>query len=289
MKTRIIYTKFWTDDYTSDLNHKEKLVFLYLISNDKIGLCGTYELPDKHIKVDLDLTQIELDEIKKKFTKDNKFIFYKGWIKIINIDKYNQFTGEKNEVAKNRELLLVPEHLSSNQYPIDTVSIKEGYPIDTPIINNHNHNKKLYKRKSIEEPTYMLTEEDFNFIKEEYNRIHKSPPILLKLNKDRKTQLESLCREYGKDKILWGISAIFKTAETIDWMTGREQMKDGGYFNAGFDWIIKHYLGFLEKTYKNNRKGNGTDDTPRPTTNLKELGLTEVLQQWEIDEAESLR
>ena len=148
MRTRIIHTKFWTDNYISSLKHKEKLLFIYLITNDKVNLCGIYELPDKHLEAILDLTTKELKQMKQKLQKDRRFIFYEGWIRIINIEKYNQYIGEKNEVAKNRELSFVPKEIL--EYPMDRVSI--GYPglQDTPINKKSEiRNKKSEIRKGV--------------------------------------------------------------------------------------------------------------------------------------------
>ena len=131
MKTRIIYTKFWCDNYISTLTHKEKLAFLYFITNEKVNICGIYELPDKYIKVDLDITQEELDRIKEKFMKDNKFMFIDGWIKIVNFEIYNKFEGDRNEKAKEKELALIPKEIIEYVYSIDRVSDFD----DT--LNNH--------------------------------------------------------------------------------------------------------------------------------------------------------
>jgi len=144
MKTRIIYTKFWYDNYISTLTHKEKLAFLYFITNEKVNICGIYELPDKYIKVDLDITQEELDRIKEKFMKDNKFMFIDGWIKIINFKLYNKFEGEKNESAKEKELSLIPKKVIEYTYSMDRVSDFD----DT--LNNHksiiiNHKSLINK------------------------------------------------------------------------------------------------------------------------------------------------
>lgn len=137
METRIIHTKFWKDDYISKLSHKEKLLFIYLLTNETINICGIYELPDKYICIDLELTQTELDSYKEKFKKDNKFDFFNGWVKIINVDKYNSFNGPKNDIARKNQLLRVPKEL----YLQDT-------SIYTSIDTTHNHNTNHYPNQN---------------------------------------------------------------------------------------------------------------------------------------------
>ena len=141
MKTRIIYTRFWHDNYISELTPKQKLTFIYLITNEKVNVCGIYELPDKYIKFDLDLKQTELDKIKQKFMNDGKFVFIDGWIKILNYEIYNKFVGEKNKVAKKKEMSLIPIKIREFRYPIDRVSTNG----DT--LNNQNHNKLVINNK----------------------------------------------------------------------------------------------------------------------------------------------
>lgn len=127
MKTRIIHTKFWEDGYISQLKADEVLAFIYLLTNPRVNLCGIYELPDNQIL--LPISKERWVAIKEKFMSDKKFVFVDSWVRIINYEKYNCYTGEKNVVARERELLLVPEQVKG--YPIDTVSIDYRYPSDS--------------------------------------------------------------------------------------------------------------------------------------------------------------
>ena len=164
MKTRIIYTKFWYDNYVSNLNCKEKLVFIYLITNEKVTICGIYELPDKYILVDLDITQKELDIIKDKFMSDGKFTFINGWIRIEKFELYNKFTGNLNETAKEKEMSLIPEKVIGYPRGIDRVSTV----LDT--LNNHKSvisNKKSEtnnKKDKYMYHVYLLKKEHQNLI-----------------------------------------------------------------------------------------------------------------------------
>lgn len=112
MKTRIIHTKLWKDTYFTELNSKEKLLFLYLISNEYVNICGAYEILDRLICFDTGLTSKELQEVKEKLQSDDKFVFVNGWVKIVNVDKYNNYRfSDRNEKAFNRELELIPEYI----------------------------------------------------------------------------------------------------------------------------------------------------------------------------------
>lgn len=139
MKARIFYTKFWSDPYIHSLNHKERNAFIYLFTNELIGLSGVYELPDYRAVADLSVTEREWEEIKVKFMRDRKFAFYKGFVKARNYDRYQQFTGEKNEPAKEKEISLIEKSILKALD--DTLSIGYQQSLDTPsnqytVINN---------------------------------------------------------------------------------------------------------------------------------------------------------
>jgi hypothetical protein len=157
MKTRIVFTKIWKDSYFANLTQIEQLTFLFLITNDSVGLTGIYELDDRTICSSLKITQSQLNKIKEKFTLDKKFSFYNGWIKIINHDRYNNFSGIKNEVAVKREISLISEGILEN---LDRVSI--GYPRVADTLNNHK--SIINNQKS--ETNNQKTEKDFSDFKD---------------------------------------------------------------------------------------------------------------------------
>jgi hypothetical protein len=166
MKTRIVHTRFWQDEFVNTLTPKEKLLFIYLLTNDRVSLTGMYELPDKYIKADLELTDKELEVAKEKLQKNNKILFCDGWVKIVNHDKYNSYTGEPIQKAKLKELALVPDKLIHYRYPINT-SIDTS--IDTPNKDIYNHKSKLIIKKDNQKKEVIeLTELLFNLVSKNY-------------------------------------------------------------------------------------------------------------------------
>jgi len=146
MKTRIVFTKIWKDSYFSNLNQIEQLTFLFLITNDSVGLTGIYELDDRSITSALKITQQQFNKIKEKFMTDKKISFFNGWIKIHNHDKYNNYSGIKNEIAVNREISLISQEVIEN---LDRVSI--GYPLLTDTLKGdtlNNHKSEIINHKS---------------------------------------------------------------------------------------------------------------------------------------------
>ena len=249
MKTRMVYTKFWHDNYVSELTAKEKLVFIYLITNEKINLCGIYELPDKYIRFDLGLTQPELEGIKEKFMKDGKFLFIDGWVSIVNFNGYNSFAGEKNERAKQKELEQIPQKVIEYQYSIDRVSTN----LDT--LNNHNHN--INHNHNTKEENIPYSE-----IIKSYNTICTDLSKVIELTPTRKNNITWRWNKFAtrndKDGNEIGIrlfEELFERTHESDFLSGRLEDKRNVKkpWKANFDWLLeeKNLVKVMEGNYDN--------------------------------------
>jgi hypothetical protein len=226
MKTRIVFTKIWKDTYFSNLTQIEQLSFLFLITNDSVGLTGIYELDDRSITSALKITQTQLNKIKEKFMSDNKISFYNGWIKIINHDKYNNYSGIKNEVAVNREFSLISREIIEN---LDRVSI--GYPRVADTLNNHkseiiNHKSETINQKSKTEFSKFedLTLEVCQEIADQYQR-----PLQDVL--DVKMDMEVWLGKSSKNKYSNYKLALMKWVRDSNKQVSNNFKKRGGYID----------------------------------------------------------
>lgn len=143
MKTRIIHTKIWQDDWFYDLSANAQRLFMYCLTNQHIGLSGIYELSDRVICFDLKLQLDELQQLKTELIK--KVLFIEGWVCITNASKHCSYTGEKNEIAVKKELEAIP--FSVKKYIIDTLSTTKNSvfeALDTSI----NQKSELINQKS---------------------------------------------------------------------------------------------------------------------------------------------
>ena len=230
MKTRIVFTKIWKDSYFSNLNQIEQLTFLYLITNDSVGLTGIYELDDRSITSALKITQQQFNKVKEKFMTDNKICFFNGWIKIINHDKYNNYSGIKNEVAVEREFSLISKEIIEN---LDRVSI--GYPAVADTLNNHkseiiNHKLETINQKSKTEFSNFeeLTDQVMQNIADEYQ-------VTLQEVKDTKMDMEVWMGKSPKNKYkdykLALMNWVRRNKQTQTSSTSNNFKKRGGYID----------------------------------------------------------
>lgn len=132
-KTRVINTRFWVDDYISNLDPIEKLLFLYFLTNPSTDICGVYEIPLKTIAVDTGLDKEMVEKIIKRFTKDKKIVYYKGWAAIKNFIKYQTLNPKVIEGVRIG-LSKAPHEV------LDKLRIDYRYGIDTLSHLNSNPN-----------------------------------------------------------------------------------------------------------------------------------------------------
>lgn len=132
MKTRIIHTRFWEDEKMVELSREAKLLFLYLFTNSRINLIGIYELADRIIKFETGLNAEELSKAKDELQDLQRVMFHNNWIYVVNAIKHSNYTGEKNEIAKEKEIQKVPKEVL-DYFETEGFEIPYRYSIDGPI------------------------------------------------------------------------------------------------------------------------------------------------------------
>ena len=102
MKARVLHTRIWTDGFMRKLTPGEKLLYVYLLTNSKVNIIHCYEITIDEIIFDLGLSVRTIKDAVEKLSKEGKILRYKDWVFLGNADKYQRFTGEKNDIAKQR-------------------------------------------------------------------------------------------------------------------------------------------------------------------------------------------
>ena len=84
-KQRYVNTRFWNDNYVSELDPSEKLLFMYFLTNEHTNISGVYELPLKIVAVEtgLDKTMLEkmIPRLKDKIGYIRGFVVIKNFLK----------------------------------------------------------------------------------------------------------------------------------------------------------------------------------------------------------------
>jgi len=163
MRTRIIWTKIWEDDWFQSLSDNAQKLFLYLLTNSRINMCGFYQISERVLLFDTRIKNLE----KAKSELIPKVRFFEDWVYIVNAESYSGYRGSKNERVLEKEKSSIPLNIKNalfyeKEYRVsdnnDSVSSKSDTTINhkSEIINN--------KYNNIED----LKEEDFQNIAEKY-------------------------------------------------------------------------------------------------------------------------
>jgi predicted regulator of amino acid metabolism with ACT domain len=110
-KKRYVNTSFWRDDYISNLDPSEKLLFLYFLTNPDTNISGIYQIPVNIIAADTGFNREMVWKIIERFSKDGKIRYQHGWIAIKNFIKNQNekspqvIKGIENEITKAPKVL----------------------------------------------------------------------------------------------------------------------------------------------------------------------------------------
>lgn len=113
MKTRIVYPQLWLDEKFAECKQSTKLLFLYLITNNYLGLSIYTHLNDRQILFDTGLNSVQLEEGKKELESIRWVFFKDGWLFHNHKCAYVDYVrNEKVESAKQKEIITVPSELA---------------------------------------------------------------------------------------------------------------------------------------------------------------------------------
>lgn len=152
MKTRIIQTRFWDDEFVTEAYKLTKYVYLYLLTCPYINICGIFQLSEKKIMFETGITLKEFERAKSELKAAHKVFFYKGWIFVINARKNNNYErSEKNKIACTTEISRIPQTVKSFFDKVGDSTIHSS--INTTIDSTHkpktiNHKSKIRNHKS---------------------------------------------------------------------------------------------------------------------------------------------
>lgn len=199
-KQRIINTRFWDDNYISNLDPIEKLLFLYILTNTSTNICGIYEIPLKKIANETGIDKEMVIKIIERFTRDEKIFYFKGWVCIKNFIKHQNQRSPQVKKGIENEIMAIPKDILNNM-------IGYGYGIDTlSYLNlNLNSNLNLNVEKVSKNDTGLINE--IIYLMEEVDPKNKT----YYKNKTQRECVKFLIDNYGFEKVKEIISVLPET------------------------------------------------------------------------------
>jgi hypothetical protein len=130
-KYRPIKTEVWEDDWFYSLSAPEKLIWIFLLTNDRTSLCGIYKVSIGYV---YRMTKVSEDTIKKALERfeqaDKATLIDNQWISIKNIVKHHSASPKITD-GMNRELAEIPQEIAKLAYPIHRVGINLNFNLNS--------------------------------------------------------------------------------------------------------------------------------------------------------------
>ena len=89
MKTRIVETKFWKDEYVVSLTIEQRLLYVYFLTNERVNIIHCYEITDREIEFDTGIDRGIIQTTKKKLNADGKIGVNGNYICLLNAWRYS--------------------------------------------------------------------------------------------------------------------------------------------------------------------------------------------------------
>jgi len=139
---RQIHVSIWKDEWFLELDADEKLLFIYLFSNELASLAGIYKIPLRVIAFETSLEASYIREKLDDFERAGKVIYRDGIVWVINMRKYNG-GSEKVEQRVQKDVDDIPDCWLKQVYlAYFNLGIPYAYGMDTiAYINEMNINE----------------------------------------------------------------------------------------------------------------------------------------------------
>ena len=125
----MINTRFWSDGFVVEkLNALDRLLFLYLLTNEKANIVGIYELPIRTAAFE---TGIDKDDLEKMLNRlAPKIEYFNGWVYIRRFVDHQQSNPSINR-GMIRELETLPSDVINRVKELGTDSLRLKQAIDS--------------------------------------------------------------------------------------------------------------------------------------------------------------
>ena len=131
-KLRSVNTAIWSDTWFEELDSNEKLLFLYLVTNEKTNMLGIYELSIKKMSFETGIPKDEISKALKGFETVKKVKHIKNYVVLVNYLKHQNFNTNMKKSAIDTYNSL-PKELKDSK-----LTISKSNPIESfETLSNH--------------------------------------------------------------------------------------------------------------------------------------------------------
>lgn len=261
---RQIHVSIWKDPWFLDLEPDEKLLFIYLFSNESTSLAGIYEIAFKVICFETNLSGEFVSKTLDKFEKAEKVYYRDGIVWVKNLRKYNSSRSDKVKTRIESDLESIPDcelkRLYIDYYGTD---IGYGYDIDTP-----SHEEEEEEEDESEEEKDSLPEHPITEILTEWKNLFPDKPQPRATTKAYRDKVKTRWKiQHFRDNWRVALQEASKspTLQAESWFNFEFFIRN----EENYQKCLDHWMAWKdEKEYK--ARNNGRADPPVSTGFTKE-------------------
>ena len=126
---RQVHVSLWKDEWFLDLEPEQKLLFIYLFSNESTSLAGIYKLAFKVICFETNLDADYVREALRLFTEKRKVYYEDGIVWVVNMRRYHETSSSKVQTRIKNDIAEIPDCPIKIAYldNVNTLSIPYPY------------------------------------------------------------------------------------------------------------------------------------------------------------------
>lgn len=124
---RQIHVSIWKDEWFLDLEPQEKLLFVYLFSNESTSLAGIYKIAFKVICFETGMEPAFVTRTLKKFAKQNKVFYQDGVVWVTNMRGYHETSSERVQQRIRKDVDSLPDCDVKTMYIEGIDKVSTGY------------------------------------------------------------------------------------------------------------------------------------------------------------------
>ena len=125
-KLRSVSTAFWSDPFIEELTPQQKLLFLYLITNEKTNMLGIYEASIKKISFETGLKDSDILMFFKICEQKSKIKYIGNYVVLMNFARHQNYNINMKKSAIDVYNSL-PKELKDSNLMIDKSNPLEGF------------------------------------------------------------------------------------------------------------------------------------------------------------------
>lgn len=140
---RQVHVSIWKDAWYLDLEPNEKLLFVYLFTNESTNLAGIYKIALRVIAFETCLDISFVTDTLNKFAAAGKAFYEDGIVWIVNMRKYHETTSTKIKTRIQADIDVLPNCPIKQRYiAYYTRNIPYPYPIDSSSLKEEEEEEK---------------------------------------------------------------------------------------------------------------------------------------------------